>query len=201
MGTRARLRCRQYGRPVRWDRLFTDLEAEASELSERERDAEIADRTRAELARTRWADRVRASTGSTVRLRLLGADLVEGAVLQVAADWLLLRAGAHDVLVPLHSVVGVEGVTTTSEPLTAVAAATPTWASAWRVLARDRAPVRVVRVGGSTVHGVPTRVGADFVELDPGLVHEARPAPVLVPYAAISAAYVRRPDDGDVPAT
>src|SRR5215210_1702963 len=60
---------------MRWERLFAELEAEAAELSERRRDAEIADRTRAELARTHWLDRVRASTGTTVRLRLLGAEL------------------------------------------------------------------------------------------------------------------------------
>ena len=101
---------------MRWERLFSELEAEAGELAQRDRDAEIADRTRAELARTRWADRVRASTGATVRLRLLGADLVEGTVLQVGADWLLLQAGANDVLVPAHAVVGVEGVGAASAP-------------------------------------------------------------------------------------
>lgn len=171
---------------MRWDRLFAELEAEAAELSERRRDAEIADRTRAELARTRWADRVRASTGATVRLRLLGADLVEGTVLQVAADWLLLRAGAHDVLVPTHAVVGIEGVGAASAPVGESPVAAPTWPAAWRVLARDRARVRLVRTGGSTVHGVPVRVGADFVELD------TTAGPVLVPYAVITAAYVPR---------
>ena len=71
----------------------------------------------------------------------------------------------------------------------------PRWTAAWRVLARDRARVRVVRAGGSTVHGVPVRVGADFVELDPG--GEAVAGPVLVPYPAITAAYVPRdPADG-----
>ena len=185
---------------MRWEQLFSELEAEAGELAQRDRDAEIADRTRAELARTRWADRVRASTGATVRLRLLGADLVEGTVLQVGADWLLLQAGANDVLVPAHAVVGAEGVGAATEPTAAGALATPTWAAAWRVLARDRASVRVVRAGGSTVHGVPMRVGADFVELDPGLGETGGsgpgPGPVLVPYAAITAAYVTRRTGG-----
>jgi hypothetical protein len=183
---------------MRWERLFAELEAEAAELSERRRDAEIADRTRAELARTHWLDRVRASTGTTVRLRLLGAELVEGGVLQVAADWLLLRTGAFDVLVPVHAVVGVEGAVTASAPRGAAEARTPTWAAAWRVLARDRAAVRVVRVGGSTVHGVPVRVGADFVELDTGAGAGAGTGTgsgtgrVLVPYPAVTAVYVPR---------
>jgi hypothetical protein len=94
---------------MRWERLFTELEAEAAELAGQDREAEIADRTRAEVARTTWVDRIRAGIGTSVRLRLLGADLVEGTVLQVGTDWLLLRAGANDVLVPVHAVVGVEG--------------------------------------------------------------------------------------------
>lgn len=181
---------------MRWERLFSDLEAEAAELAGQDREAEIADRTRAEVARSSWIDRVRAAVGISVRLRLLGADMVEGTVLQVGADWLLLRAGANDVLVPVHAVVGVEGTPArarVAEPAGKVEA--PTWTAAWRVLARDRAPVRVVRAGGSTVHGVPVRVGADFVELDPALGQEQRDAAVggrvLVPYSAITAAYAR----------
>jgi hypothetical protein len=181
---------------MRWERLFTDLEAEVAELAGQDREAEIADRTRAEVARTSWVDRVRAAIGSSVRFRLLGADMVEGTVLQVGSDWLLLRAGAHDVLVPVGAVVGVEGtgLAAVAPPALGEVGA-PTWSAAWRVLARDRAAVRVVRVGGSTVHGVPVRVGADFVELDPALGQRRRdPADlgrVLVPYAAITAAYTR----------
>lgn len=178
---------------MRWERLFAELEAEAAELADLDRDAEIADRTRAELARVRWTDRLRAATGSTVRVRVVGGDLVDGAVRRVAVDWLLLTAGAHQVLVPVDAVVGVEGVgpATAPAPTGAAAATTPTWAAAWRVLSRDRAVVRVVRVGGSTVTGVPVRVGADFVELAP---QDAATGLVLVPYAAVVAAYVR---DGD----
>ena len=182
---------------MRWERLFTELEAEAAELAGRDREAEIADRTRAEVARTTWVDRIRAGIGTSVRLRLLGADLVEGTVLQVGTDWLLLRAGANDVLVPVHAVVGVEGTAAGARVVATVPGevVAPTWTAAWRVLARDRASVRVVRAGGSTVHGVPVRVGADFVELDPTLGQEQRdPAGggrVLVPYAAITAAYTR----------
>jgi hypothetical protein len=186
---------------MRWERLFTELEAEAAELDSQDREAEIADRTRAEVARTSWVDRIRAGIGTSVRLRLLGADLVEGTVLQVGSDWILLRAGANDVLVPVHAVVGaVVGAEGAAAAARVAAPApgevgAPTWTAAWRVLARDRASVRVVRAGGSTVHGVPVRVGADFVELDQTLGQEQRdPAGggrVLVPYAAITAAYTR----------
>jgi len=186
---------------MRWERLFTDLEAEAAELAEQDRAAEIADRTRSELARTVWIDRLRAVTGAEVRVRLLGADLVDGTVVQVGTDWLLIRAGANDVLVPAHAVVGVEGLGATAAVVSAPQSGEVsgmTWTAAWRVLARDRASVRVVRAGGSTVHGVPVRVGADFVELDPALDAEHPSSSgsrrVLVPYAAITAAYARRDD-------
>jgi hypothetical protein len=111
-------------------------------------------------------------------------------VLQVGSDWVLVRAGANDVLVPAHAVVGVEGAGPATAPEPTSPSTTMRWTAAWRVIARDRARVRVVRAGGSTVHGVPVRVGADFVELDPG--RQAVAGPVLVPYAAITAAYVPR---------
>ena len=88
---------------------------------------------------------------ATVRLRLLGADLVEGRCCRSGADWLLLHAGANDVLVPAHAVRRRRGGRGRPPRRSggARADAAP-WAAAWRVLARDRALVRVVRAGGST---------------------------------------------------
>ena len=178
---------------MRWDRLFAELEAEADELAVRDRDAEIADRTRAELGRIHWADRLRAARGQPVRVRVLGGDVVSGRVGAVGDDWLLVVTQAHDVLVPAHAVVGVEGPGAAAVA-SADGAVPRTVAAAWRVLARDRALVRVVRVDGSQVRGVPVRVGADFVELGPGA--EGGPASVLVPYRAVTAAYAPRGDEG-----
>lgn len=175
---------------MRWDRLFAALEAEAAELAEQDRDAEIADRTRAELGRVRWSERLRAAVGTAVRVRLVGGDLVDGDIRRVCDGWFLLSAGAHEVLVPDHAVVGLEGLGPAATPA-ATGALAMTWAAAWRVLARDRSSVRVVRAGGSTVTGVPVRVGADFVELAP---EAGGPGSVLVPYPAVVAAYVRTAD-------
>ncbi|MBA2639906.1 MAG: hypothetical protein H0U77_07915 [Nocardioidaceae bacterium] len=181
---------------MRWDRLFAELEAEALDLAAADRDVEIADRTRAELGRIRWADRVRAAAGGRVRVWLASGDLVEGEVGRVGGDWLLLDGDRHDVLVPVHGVVGIEGVGPASA--SAVGAVALTWSAAWRVLARDRAQVRVTRTAGGTVHGVPVRVGADFVELGTQRVEGTAghgQGSVLVPYAAITAAYVPRQPD------
>ncbi len=183
---------------MRWDRLFAELEAEADELGLRDRDAEIADRTRAELARTRWLDRVRAAEGTTVTFRLLGDARGVGRVRYVGADWVLLADETQDLLLPAHAVLGVDGLGSATRP-PPEGSALRTWAAAWRVLARDRALVRLVRVDGSTLSGVPARVGADFVELAPppdaiDVAGEPRSA-VLVPGAAIAVAYAPRPDE------
>jgi len=176
---------------MRWERLFAELESEADDVAARDRDAEIADRTRAELGRVRWADRLRAAQHEPVRLRLVSGGVLTGRVGHVGDDWLLLAAAADDVLVPAHAVIGVDGLGVAVAP--APAGAVPrTVAAAWRVLARDRSVVRVTRVDGSELRGVPVRVGADFVELDPG--GEGDPVTVLVPYRAVTAAYAPRAD-------
>jgi hypothetical protein len=57
------------------------------------------------------------------------------------------------------------------------------WGSAWRVLARDRAAVHVVRRDGSTVDAVADRVGEDFVEL--ALATSGPRLHELVPFTAV----------------
>lgn len=174
---------------MRWDRLFADLEAEAAELAAQDRDAEIAERTRAALSEVRWLERVRGATGSPATL-VLGADArVAGTVRYAGPDWVLVDAGADDVLVPAAAVIGIEGVGPAAPPGTDRLPLT--WTAAWRSLSRDRADVLVRRTDGRQVRGRVAKVGADFVELErddgspPGWV-------VLVPFAAIQSVHVPR---------
>ncbi len=191
---------------MRWERLFADLEAEAVELETRDRDAEIAERTRAELARVRWLERVRGSSGASVRVALAGGQWVDGRVGYVGPDWLLLHpSGADDVLLPAHAVVGVEGAARSVDP--GEQRLPLTWSAAWRTLSRDRVVVRVTRSDGSVVGGTVGRVGADFAEVDRATdpdvggsgagAHRARrpSAAVLVPYAAVRSVHVPREGD------
>lgn len=177
---------------MRWERLFADLEAEAAELEARDRDAEIAERTRAELAGVRWAERVRGAIGHDVTLTLAAGQLLRGRVSYVGADWVLLDGGTIDLLVPALAVLGVEGVGAAApggaEPVPL------TWRAAWRTLSRDRVIVSVLRSDGSAVRGGVGRVGADFAEIDRGADGEVRPegvgagsaaGVVLVPFAAV----------------
>ena len=110
-------------------------------------------------------------------------------MLQVGADWLLLHAGAHDVLVPAHAVVGVEGVGPATEP--------PRTAR-WR-RTRGRLPGGCSPATGrgcgwcgpAAARCTGSRCGSAPTSWSSTPVHEGGPAAsVLVPYAAITAAYV-----------
>lgn len=166
---------------MRWDGLFDDLEADFESMRESERDAEIADRTRARAGELTWVERC---AGSPVRLRVQAVGVLSGVVDTVTTAWVLLHASeSTDWVVSRAAVTGVLDVP-------AVAVGSPagevarrmTWLNAWAVLARDRDPVHVVRLDGTTVAGVAGRVGKDFVEL----------GAELVPYAAIAAVRCRR---------
>jgi hypothetical protein len=180
---------------VRWDDVFADLELEAAGLVERERDLEIAERTRAELATVGLVERFRAGVGRPVSLRVAGAGVLTGDIRRVTARWGLLAApGDAEWLVAWSAVMGVTGL-----PPQAVDAGASRvesglgWPATWRVLARDRAPVHVVRTDGSRVTGIASRVGRDFVELTAsGLEHPTwvggtRVPTEVVPYQAVAA--------------
>jgi hypothetical protein len=152
---------------VRWDRLFADLEAQLSEAEAAGRSGEVADRSRGEVARLRLVDRLRPATGQGVGVVTRGGT-VHGVLLQVTGSWLLLEEdGGREVLVPVPQVLAVSGLGDRSaEPGSEGAvAARLGLGTALRGLARDRAPVRLVLLGGSDLAGTLDRVGADFVEL------------------------------------
>ncbi|MBA3718906.1 MAG: hypothetical protein H0W95_01215 [Nocardioidaceae bacterium] len=174
---------------MRWDRLFADLEAEAADLAAQDRDAEIAELTRAALSEVRWLERVRGATGSPATLVLSADTRVTGAVRYAGPDWVLVEAGSDDVLVPADAVIGIEGVGSAAPPS---ADRVPlTWAAAWRSLSRDRASVLVRRTDGRQVRGTVGKVGADFVELERD--DDSRLGQmVLVPFAAVQSVHVPR---------
>jgi hypothetical protein len=183
-------------RLMRWDALFADLETAAAGAWQRERDAEIAERTRAELARLRLADRLRAATdrpaeAAEVGVRVLAAGVLRGAITRVTDAWFVLVTPAHEWVVAMDAVLGVTGLPASARSPESRGAVARSWgwSAAWRVLARDRADVYVVRRDGSTVAGLASRAGQDFVEISPaGRDEPGRGvAPELVPHAAIAA--------------
>lgn len=153
---------------MRWAALFRDLEAEFTALEAADLDSEVRDRSRAEMARVPLGDRLRAAVEHPLTVRVAGAHTVQGRLLDLGADWLLLADSAgSETVVPLQAVQSVTGLgLATAAPGSAgPVAARLTLAYALRGLARGRAPVLLVTRDGDAVHGTIDRVGADFVEL------------------------------------
>lgn len=170
---------------MHWEELFAALEDDARGMERGARDADIADRTRSAHAQVSWLMRC---AGAKASLRVQGAGLVQGVVVRVTPEWLLIRdqGAAADRIVAVQAVMSVSGLS--SE----VAAAGGIdqrlgWTHAWRVLSRDRSDVCTTCVDGSITRGVPEVVGRDYVQIrayDGGRPTGA--APVAVPYAAVA---------------
>ena len=63
---------------MRWEGLFADLEGQLAAEQRRERDDEVAERTRRERALVTLASRLAAAVGDHVGLGLVGGHRVEG---------------------------------------------------------------------------------------------------------------------------
>ncbi|MFW5474625.1 hypothetical protein ACOCJ5_15060 [Knoellia sp. CPCC 206450] len=174
---------------MRWERLFDDLEAQLSAEERRERDSEVADRTRRERASVELGARFAAVVGATVRLRLVTGAQVEGELLDLGADWLLLRlVTGREAVVPVGGVVGVLGLgPRASDARTARRFAL---GYALRGLSRDRAHVALTDASGQVVTGTIDAVGADFLDLAEHALGEDRRAENVrgrhtVPFGAV----------------
>lgn len=158
---------------MRWDRLFEDLEAQLGAEERRERDSEVADRTRRERAGVELGARFAAAVGARVRVRLVTGDQVLGELVDLGDDWLLLRLETgRDAVVPVAAVTGVVGL-----PARASGARTArrfALGYALRGLSRDRAPVAVTDVSGQVVTGTIDVVGADSLDLAEHALGESR---------------------------
>lgn len=147
--------------------LFDDLESQAGAAYARDRDAERADRARSEYAEVSLASRLMASIGAELALEVGGVGRLTGTVERVSAGWLELRAPGWCWVVCQAAVTVVTGASERAVPEVA-----------WSPLARlglgsvlrglgESGERCVVHLGdGTSLDGVPRRVGADFVELE-----------------------------------
>lgn len=183
---------------MRWEGLFADLEGQLAAEQRRERDDEVAERTRRERALVTLSARLAATVGAPVRLGLAGGRRLDGGLEDLGADWLLVRAAVdgREVLVPVASVATLRSLGTHSTP--ARSARRFGFSSALRALSRDRATVAVSLVGGGTaLLGTIDAVGADHLDLAEhaeGLPRrrENVTAVATVPFAAVVAVESRR---------
>jgi hypothetical protein len=149
--------------------VLDDLEQQAEALYGAERDADLADRSRAEYQQVSLASRLMASVGAPVRLEVRGVGPVAGELDRVANGWCLVRAGDQDWVVCLDAVTVVRGASERSVPEIAWSpVARLGLGSALRRIADtgERCVLRLV--DGAAHDAVLRRVGADFVEATVG---------------------------------
>ena len=164
---------------MRWLGLFDDLDGQWAAEERRDRDAEVADRTRAERARIALLERVAAGRGAALLLGTVTGETLQGQVVDLGADWLLLRDDAgREVLVAAAALTSLTGLSRRSDP--AVTARRFTLGYALRALSRDRATVIVTDRSGARLSGTIDAVGQDWLDLAEHPVDEPRRASALI---------------------
>ncbi|SEE99152.1 hypothetical protein [Ruania alba] len=148
---------------MRWDDVFSDLQAEFDEALRSEDEAEIAELVRAEVAGISLADRCRARRGQELTVRLCDGSDRSGLVLEANRAWLLLGAGERRVLVPIDAVV-LAWPLASAAPEPGVVEARAGLGRALRALAQNGTEVLVRTVAGDH-RGRLARVGADHCDV------------------------------------
>ncbi len=96
---------------MRWDALFTDLDARFDELADEALMAELADRTRVALGAVTVTARLAGAQGHRVRMTTVAGTSVAGVLEQVGPDWALLaEAPGREVLLNLRQVTLLDGL-------------------------------------------------------------------------------------------
>ena len=178
---------------MRWEALFADLDGQLDAAAAEEHAAEVADRSRRELARLRLADRAELAAGAQLSAGIAGAGTVAGRLVRSGPGWWLLAEGGAETLVCTDAVGWVSGLPALAADPDAGSPVDQRWGLGYvlRAIARDRAGVTVVLRDGSAVTGTLDRVGADFVDLAEHAPGEWRRAGSVrgartVPFAAMA---------------
>ena len=175
--------------------LLDDLEGHAEAAFAAEREAELADRSRAEYQQVTLAGRLMASVGRDLVLEVRGVGALSGRLERVGTGWLLLAGPAQDWVVVLSAVTAVSGTSERAVPEVAwPVVARLGLTSALRRLADEGERCVVHLLDGGRHEGVVRRVGADFAELVTGGADgrgAGQPRTVLVAYAGLAAVQSR----------
>lgn len=148
---------------MRWDDLFSDLQAQWDAQLRVDGDAEIRELAEAETAATTFGDRIRARRGGTLSVRLAdGSDRV-GEVVDVAQQWVLLGDGDRRHLVPTAA-ISLAWPLGHAAPAPGAVERALGLGHVLRALAGEGAGV-MVRTAGGDQAGRIVRVGADHLDL------------------------------------
>jgi hypothetical protein len=179
---------------MRWDALFNDIESQLAEVDRLSVDAEINERTRAELVSLPLEDRLRASVGYRIGVHLLCGEAAHGELTHAGADALVLDDEQCQVLVPYAAVARYVGLGRHAQAEISAVRRSIGLAHSLRGLARDRAELAVT-VGGAAgavrLAGVIDRVGRDYIDLavvTPGEVRRSQGVSQVsaIPFAGLA---------------
>jgi hypothetical protein len=162
--------------------LFADLATQLEAAAGDELDAEVAERTRRELASTSLEGRLRAAYGRVVELCVGGAGVITGEARRTGPGWVLVNVPDR-----LPAVIATDRITATRHlpvavhepPADRLDQPTSGLAHVLRVLARDRTATVVVMADGTVFTGTIDRVGSDYLDLAEHLLEEPRRASVV----------------------
>ena len=154
--------------------LFEDLEAELAAAHDGEFGREVSEMTRTEIARISLVERLVGQVGMSLTLRS-GAGSWSGTLGHVGAEWLVLANGNHSVLVPFSALTEIDGLGVQAGQRPAGVQARLGFASALRVLARERATV-TIHTGQrqARLSGMIDRVGSDHCDIAEVVAGECR---------------------------
>lgn len=157
-----------YPAPVRWDRLWDDLAAQAEAWEREDVTAEAGERALLEHGQVGWGDRLRGSVGHDITVRRRDGALLRGRLAACGPDWLALAdAGASPlVLLPCTAVSAVHGMRATAVPVEALGEVRQRMDLRFvlRGLLADAVDVAVVWDGGEA-RGLLVRLGRDYLDL------------------------------------
>lgn len=151
---------------MRWERLFADLEARLEAAEHELTEGDVADLTRSERGQLQLRDRLRAHVGETLSWSV-GVDEspLSGELMDVGADWVLIRGSREELLIPIAAVQHVSGLSRAAEPAVGEVARRLGIAVVLRGLVRDRAIVTVRLASDQRLTGTIDRVGKDHLDL------------------------------------
>ncbi|MGH3362501.1 MAG: hypothetical protein ACRDOM_08600 [Nocardioides sp.] len=162
--------------------LFEDLEHQAEALYDAEREAELADRGRAEYQQVTWASRLMASVDRELTVEVRGIGQVVGTLQRVGTGWCLVRGAGQDWVLRTEALTSVRDASDRALPEVAWSpVARLGFGSALRRIAAEAERCLVHLDDGQRHDVVLLRVGADFVEAVPGGNRR-----ILLPFTAIA---------------
>lgn len=151
---------------MRWERLFDDLEAQLAAGEAAAAQGDLTDLVRAERAQLTIVDRLRAHVGEPLTWSVGAEDApMQGELLDLGADWLLIRGLSGEVLIPIAAVQYISGLSRAAEPSRSEVARRLGLGVVLRGLSRDRAVVTIRMPGDRRLSGTIDRVGADHLDL------------------------------------